>query len=64
MSNILSEYDKVFDKLKKEGKVIFLEGEEHQKRMDEMNKRAEETKKDYQAKERNSLIASATIVLR
>lgn len=64
MSGILSEYDKVFDKLKKEGKVIFLEGVEHQKRMDEMNKRAEETKKDYQAKERNSLIASATIVLR
>jgi hypothetical protein len=64
MSKQISEYDDILNELSQDGEIEMLDSDEDFEIMEKMNERMDEAKREYQAKEKNSQLAAANIILR
>ncbi len=63
MTKIISNSEKIIQKLKEDGKVEFLDKEEDLDAIFEMNTEMEIVRREYQVKDRNSQIAASKTIL-
>ncbi len=59
----ISKTEAIKAKLKKEGKVTYLNKAKHIKAIDSMNRQLEEARREYQIKDRNSQMSAAKVIL-
>lgn len=54
MEELLSNYEKLLEKSKEEGTIVYFDSEEDIKKMEEMNKISSEVREEFNHRQRNS----------